>query len=180
MKKILDKIKANAKQFDGLLPQSEVRNDGTFRLDRGGNWTDGFYIGVLNLAYLLSGDEEFRQLAKGYDDFFALRIQNTEAVNKKNDFLPLDHDVGMIFLDKRFTIPNYPSRLLTYMQAKLPVLACTDPNTDIGKHIVEGEFGWWCLSDDEDEVGTVIEQIENSELRIMRENAFKYLNTHFN
>ena len=42
-------------------------------------------------------------------------------------------DVGLIFLDHRFTIPNFPSRLLSYMQAGLPVLACTDPNTDIGK-----------------------------------------------
>lgn len=57
-------------------------------------------------------------------------------------------DVGMIFLDHRFTIPNYPSRLLSYMQAKLPVLACTDPNTDIGKNIVGGGFGWWCESND--------------------------------
>ena len=32
-------------------------------------------------------------------------------------------DVGMIFLDHRFTIPNFPSRLLGYMQAGLPVLA---------------------------------------------------------
>ncbi|EKC47374.1 hypothetical protein OBE_15744, partial [human gut metagenome] len=32
-------------------------------------------------------------------------------------------DVGMIFLDYRFTIPNFPSRLLSYMQAKIPVLA---------------------------------------------------------
>ena len=52
-------------------------------------------------------------------------------------------DVGMIFLDKRFTIPNFPSRLLSYMQAKLPVMAVTDPNTDIGKVIVENGFGWW-------------------------------------
>ena len=35
-------------------------------------------------------------------------------------------DVGLIFLDYRFTIPNFPSRLLGYMQAHLPVLACTD------------------------------------------------------
>lgn len=55
-------------------------------------------------------------------------------------------DVGMIFLDHRFTIPNFPSRLLSYMQAKLPVLAVTDSNTDIGKVIVKGEFGWWCES----------------------------------
>lgn len=57
-------------------------------------------------------------------------------------------DVGMIFLDHRFTIPNFPSRLLSYMQAKLPVLAVTDPNTDIGKVIDEGGFGWWCESND--------------------------------
>lgn len=57
-------------------------------------------------------------------------------------------DVGMIFLDHRFTIPNFPSRLLSYMQAKLPVLAVTDPNTDIGKVITEGGFGWWCESND--------------------------------
>ena len=55
-------------------------------------------------------------------------------------------DVALIFLDHRFTIPNFPSRLLAYMQAGLPVLACTDPNTDIGKVITEGGFGWWCES----------------------------------
>ena len=55
-------------------------------------------------------------------------------------------DVGMIFLDHRFTIPNFPSRLLGYMQAKLPVLAVTDTSTDIGKVIEEGNFGWWCES----------------------------------
>ncbi len=57
-------------------------------------------------------------------------------------------DVGLVFLDHRFTIPNFPSRLLAYMQAKLPILACTDPNTDIGKVIVDGGFGWWCESCD--------------------------------
>lgn len=41
-------------------------------------------------------------------------------------------DVGLLFLDCRFTIPNFPSRLLSYMQARLPVLCCTDPNTDVG------------------------------------------------
>lgn len=57
-------------------------------------------------------------------------------------------DVGMIFLDYRFTIPNFPSRLLSYMQAGLPVLACTDINTDIGKLITNSQFGWWCASND--------------------------------
>ncbi|MEG0392893.1 MAG: glycosyltransferase family 4 protein, partial [Anaerovoracaceae bacterium] len=55
-------------------------------------------------------------------------------------------DVGLIFLDHRFTIPNFPSRLLSYMQNSMPVIACTDPNTDIGTVITEGGFGWWCES----------------------------------
>lgn len=64
------------------------------------------------------------------------------------DILVAACDVGMIFLDYRFTIPNFPSRLLSYMQAKLPVLTVTDSNTDIGKVIVGGGFGWWCESND--------------------------------
>lgn len=59
-------------------------------------------------------------------------------------------DVGMIFLDHRFTIPNFPSRLLSYMQAKIPVMAVTDSNTDIGKVITENGFGWWCESENAD------------------------------
>lgn len=55
-------------------------------------------------------------------------------------------DVGLIFLDHRFTIPNFPSRLLSYLDAGLPVLAATDPNTDIGDIIREGGFGAWCES----------------------------------
>ena len=55
-------------------------------------------------------------------------------------------DVGLIFLDHRFSIPNFPSRLLSYMDAGLPVLAATDCNTDIGTVICEGGFGAWCES----------------------------------
>ena len=72
-------------------------------------------------------------------------------------------DVGMIFLDHRFTIPNFPSRLLSYMQAKIPVLAVTDINTDIGKVIVDGGFGWWCESNDIDGVDNCLKQILKNE-----------------
>lgn len=71
-------------------------------------------------------------------------------------------DVGMIFLDHRFTIPNFPSRLLSYMQAKIPVLAVTDPNTDIGKVIVDGGFGWWCESDDVKEFYNLVQNASNT------------------
>lgn len=57
-------------------------------------------------------------------------------------------DVGMIFLDKRFTIPNFPSRMLSYMESKLPLLICTDTATDIGSIAAENGFGLWSESGD--------------------------------
>lgn len=86
-------------------------------------------------------------------------------------------DVGMIFLDHRFTIPNFPSRLLSYMQAGLPVLACTDPNTDVGKVIEEGGFGWWCESDD---INVFLERVK--EITLIQNTVDKeheYLNKYY-
>jgi glycosyltransferase involved in cell wall biosynthesis len=69
-------------------------------------------------------------------------------------------DVGLIFLDHRFTIPNFPSRMLSYIQAGLPVLACTDPNTDIGRILVDTGLGWWCESDRVERVVEIIRTID--------------------
>lgn len=57
-------------------------------------------------------------------------------------------DVGMVFLDYRFTIPNYPSRILSYLQAGLPVLCVTDRVTDIGDFVKKNEIGDYCYSND--------------------------------
>jgi hypothetical protein len=89
-------------------------------------------------------------------------------------------DVGLIFLDHRFTIPNFPSRLLAYMQAKLPVLACTDPNTDIGKVIVDGGFGWWCESDSISTFEKLVDRIVFDESNVKLSNkGFDYLSKHY-
>lgn len=88
-------------------------------------------------------------------------------------------DVGMIFLDHRFTIPNFPSRLLAYMQAGLPVLACTDPSTDIGKVIVDGGFGWWCESNDVQAFDKVVSSIDDGRLKEIGKSSLDYLNSHY-
>lgn len=84
-------------------------------------------------------------------------------------------DVGMIFLDYRFTIPNFPSRLLGYMQARLPVLAVTDPNTDIGSVIVDGRFGWHLPANDARGFADKLEEIVSADLKDMGERSFCYL-----
>ncbi len=86
-------------------------------------------------------------------------------------------DVGMIFLDHRFTIPNFPSRLLSYMQAKIPVLAVTDPNTDIGKIVETADFGLWCESNDTESFDRCIKEIFSLEDTKVKEWA--YLNSEY-
>lgn len=88
-------------------------------------------------------------------------------------------DVGLIFLDHRFTIPNFPSRLLAYMQAKLSVLACTDQNTDIGKVITEGGFGWWCESNDVKKYYELVNSIILTDLQSSKLIEWDYLKEKF-
>ena len=88
-------------------------------------------------------------------------------------------DVGLIFLDHRFTIPNFPSRLLSYMQARLPVLACTDANTDVGEIITDGGFGWWCRSDDLEGFCQRVEEALQAPLTEMGSRGAKYLEKNY-
>lgn len=57
-------------------------------------------------------------------------------------------DVGIISLNKRFTIPNYPSRTLSYLRAGIPILATTDKITDIKELVENTNSGKWSYSED--------------------------------
>lgn len=74
-------------------------------------------------------------------------------------------NVGLIFLDKRFTIPNFPSRLLSYMEGSIPVLAATDVNTDVGEIIEEEKFGFWCETGDLEKFMEHMKKLEDKNLR---------------
>jgi glycosyltransferase involved in cell wall biosynthesis len=64
------------------------------------------------------------------------------------DALLAECDVGLIFLDPRFTIPNFPSRLTSYMEAAIPVIAATDTSTDIKDVLFESGSGFWVQNGD--------------------------------
>jgi len=90
-------------------------------------------------------------------------------------------DIGLIFLDHRFTIPNFPSRILSYLEYGIPVFACTDKNTDLGSIIQNGKFGWWCESNNSDEFTIILDSIcENKdEIDICGNYARKYLEENY-
>jgi glycosyltransferase involved in cell wall biosynthesis len=101
----------------------------------------------------------------------------------KQDFDKLTRscDVGMIFLDKRFTIPNYPSRLLSYLEYKLPILAATDVNTDVGKIAEQNNYGFWCENGDLISFNQYIEKYATNQSLIteMGNNGYLFLKNNY-
>lgn len=75
-------------------------------------------------------------------------------------------DIGLIFLDPRFTIPNFPSRLLGCLEYGIPIVTATDPVCDMGAIAEENGFGVKALSGDLDGFNRKIEPlIASADLR---------------
>lgn len=92
-------------------------------------------------------------------------------------------DIGLIFLDSKFTIPNFPSRTLSYMQKGIPILACVDKNTDIGSIVEKNGFGWSCLSDDVTYFEKKMKEInllDNNEIEMMGKKGYEFLLKNYN
>lgn len=137
------------------------------------NNNDAFFL-------IVGGGTEFSKLQAFFD---CERPKNMKLMSKlpKDDYdrMVAACDVGLIFLDHRFTIPNFPSRLLSYMQAKLPVLAATDPNTDIGQVITNGGFGWWCESNDVKAFTKLVREAVDADYDKMKIREEKYLTDNY-
>ena len=90
-------------------------------------------------------------------------------------------DIGLIFLDRCFTIPNFPSRLLSYLKNRMPVLMATDRNTDIGEIARANGFGLWTESGN---IETFMEMVDlmtadRGRIKIMGENGYAYLEANY-
>lgn len=101
---------------------------------------------------------------------------------KEFEALLAECDVGIVSLGSMYTIPNYPSRMLSYMDAALPVLAITDGVTDI-RSLVEKQAacGVWSLAGDMQAAIHNINQLCNDkQLRIgLGRNGRRYCEEYF-
>lgn len=83
-------------------------------------------------------------------------------------------DVGLIFLDYRFSIPNYPSRLLPYLMTRKPIIACTDPNCDTGTIAQENNYGIWVPSNNVKAFGFAVDEILKRDVKSMGQNGYEF------
>ena len=81
-------------------------------------------------------------------------------------------DVGLILLDGRYTIPNFPSRLLSYLENRLPVLCCTDSCTDIGNIVKNCNCGMCVMQGDAYTLGVTVQELSYNKKN--RENMGEY------
>jgi len=85
-------------------------------------------------------------------------------------------DVGLISLSENFTIPNIPSKSLVYFNAKVPILASVDLNTDFGTQLEAIRAGLWAEAGKTEILKEKLMQLYNNpdKRKKMGENGYLY------
>ena len=129
---------------------------------------------------VVGGGTEFGKLRDWYNNHPGKSVKLMAGLPKKTyDQLVRSCDVGLIFLDHRFTIPNYPSRLLSYLEYKMPIICATDVNTDIGKIAQENGYGYWCESRNPTDFTTLVDKMLQSNMLEMGEHGYQFLQSNY-
>lgn len=85
-------------------------------------------------------------------------------------------DLGLISINEHNAAPTCPSKALSYMSMKIPILAMLNRNNDYGTIIENAGAGYWSVGDDKERVYELFDKIRsNSELRKqMGENGYMF------
>lgn len=122
----------------------------------------------------------YQKLADWYETAQPKSVTVMKGLPKVDyDQLVRSCSVGLIFLDYRFTIPNFPSRLLSYLEYQMPVLCATDPISDIGTIAEENNFGIYIPSNDVDAFTNSVNRILASDIKLMGQNGYEFLKNNY-
>ena len=122
---------------------------------------------------------EYPKIERWFKDNNPINAKLLSALPKHDyDNLVRACHVGLIFLDPRFTIPNFPSRLLSYLENSMPVLVATDDKTDIGRIAEREGFGLWSESGDIDKFMLNMKQVI-SKSKEMGKLGYKFLKENY-
>ena len=130
-----------------------------------------------DIFFLIVGDgTEFLRVKTWFDSNKPTNAKLLQRLPKEDyDKLLAACDVGLVFLDKNFLIPNFPSRLLSYLEMRMAVLAATDSNTDIGTIVEENKCGFKVLAGDQRQMQEKLNLLMQSNLKEMGLNSEKLL-----
>lgn len=142
-------------------------------LDANKNRKDCYFV-------VVGSGTEYPRLEAWYNANLNLNVKLMKGLPKADyELLVRSCDVGMIFLDHRFSIPNYPSRLLSYLEYKMPVVCATDVNTDFGKIAEENGYGYWCESVKPENFTALVDKMLASNMITMGERGYEFLKQNY-
>jgi glycosyltransferase involved in cell wall biosynthesis len=169
-KKLQDKVDLNPNcidinrvNYDSLLNKDSIRKKHRIPKNKkiviyGGNLgvpqNIPFLIEFMEYTYKHRQDVFFVIAGSGTSSDILMKcgLKNLRFVGRLEqnefEFLVRSCDIGLISLDYRFSIPNFPSRLLSYLSNGLPVLCLVDKVTDIGRIAEQNGFGYSALNGD--------------------------------
>ena len=134
---------------------------------------------IPNTYFMMIGSGNgYEPLKKHVDSLGLTNVKFIQLLPKKEfDEILVVADVGMVFLDHRFTIANIPSRILAHMDMEQAVITATDSYTDYKELIEDNHMGLWCESNDADTMWQNIKILtEDKEFRLScAKNARAYL-----
>jgi hypothetical protein len=88
----------------------------------------------------------------------------------------INSNFGLITLDIRFKVPNFPSKLLNYFNANLPVIAFTNEYNDLSELLIQNNLGLWNLSDKSKSYLSFLTNIEKKSFNSSRDFIFDNYN----
>jgi glycosyltransferase involved in cell wall biosynthesis len=138
---------------DGLRQKYRIPKNATVFVF-GGNlgMPQGLHF-LVNVIKMINGDDKVYFLIIGSGTHYPMLKKAFKEIKPTNaaiyerlpkvdyDQLVRACDVGLILLDKRYSIPHFPSRLLSYLEAGMPVLCAVNEATDIGTIVEQAGSG---------------------------------------
>ena len=138
-----------------ILKKNKIRNNNKeLKLIYGGNLgvpQDAVLISkfiakielIENISFKIMGSGTEFKFLKNYISINNInKTQISCNLSKADYFNELEKaDIGLLFLNEKFTIPNYPSRILDYLYFDLAIISNTDNNTDITEFIKNAKVG---------------------------------------
>ncbi|GLW39388.1 glucuronyl hydrolase [Pectobacterium actinidiae] len=86
---VLKKVDEMLPRFSHTFPAASA-SEGRYPVVEKVDWTEGFWTGMLWLAWEVTGDDKYRQVAEGLLDSFETRLDNRIKVDT--------HDLGFLYL----------------------------------------------------------------------------------
>lgn len=133
-------------------------------------------IVMLAKHYLANPNIIFLIVGKGVKKDQLMQIASKDNLSniKFIDFMPRQDylefvksvDLGIISINENYAVPTCPSKAVSYMSLKIPIMAIINPNNDYGKIIEDAGAGFWAVGGEEKRIFSLFNQIyEDQNLR---------------